>query len=237
MGCRMARFEATALINSNIDQNSSWLHQFQHISCDKVRCLSSRDQDTANDDIDIVQLLTDIVLSREHSMDIHWKLHAQLTKPRKRDIRNCDISSHACSHTSRSLSYCTASQDKNLSRKNTGDTADQLSFSAFRLLEIIGTVHDTHPSCYLTHRNEKRQRTIGLLYCLIGKTYSTTFDHCFRQRLVTCEMEISEKQLVLTNQRVFRLYRLFHFHNHVSCLVDILNRWEDLCPNRLIRGV
>jgi len=52
-------FEATALIDGDIDQHGPFLHSGQHLARNKLRGFGARKQDRANDGIRLLRQLTD----------------------------------------------------------------------------------------------------------------------------------------------------------------------------------
>ena len=71
----MRCLKTAALIDSYINKYSSWLHQFQHIFGDKMRCLITWYEYTTHNDIHIWQFPTDIMLVGIERVYIDRQLH------------------------------------------------------------------------------------------------------------------------------------------------------------------
>ena len=167
-------------------------------------------------------------------MHIGRQFGSQLLQSWQRDIGNSHLSTHASSNTRSSFAYRSTAQYQNTGWFYTRHTSHQLTFSTFRLLQIVGSILRSHSACHLTHRYQQRQGAVVALYRFVGYADSTTLQHGMRQFLFAGKMEIGEYHLAFAHQRVFWLDGLLHLDYHVSLRIDILDGRHNLGAHLLI---
>ena len=151
MGGRTRRFEASSLVNSHIYEHRTTLHEAQHVAGDELGCLVSGHKNRADDDVGHGNLPANVVVRRVERVHIGRQFKVQLAQTRQTYVGNRDLGAHSGGHSCGGFSHGSATKHKHIGRLYARNSAEKLAISAFRRLQIVGSIECSHAAGNLTH--------------------------------------------------------------------------------------
>ena len=200
---RVCRLDASSLIDRNIDDNGSLLHQRKHLPGDHLGCFRARHENAPHDDIRLGDQSFDVMTIGHYDFDLAPEYIIQVAEPVDIDIEDIDVRARTHCHLCRIGAHHTSTEDNHRARVDAGDTTEQHPFATMLFLQGVLAYLDRHAPRHLAHRDKERERSIFKLNSFVGNSHNSGLQHGLREVGHRREMKIGEDDLTLLKQRIF----------------------------------
>ena len=229
VGGDVGGLEAATLVTGNIDKDSAWAHELEHVAGDEMRGLGTWDEGAADDEIAGWKLLLDVVAGGVEGVDVGRENVTELTETWDADIGDDDVSTHASAGEGSEETDGTGTKDEDLSRLDTRNAAHEDTLATLWALEEASTFLGGHAAGNLGHWGEEWEgAAVWATDGFEGDAGRLLLHHDFGEGLLVGEVEVSEENLAFLDEVVFLLDRLLDLVDEVSLGVDVLDGWEHL---------
>ncbi len=160
--------DAAALVDGHVDDDRALPHEPQILAGDEARGLGPGDEDRADDQVGVLDLLADGVAGGEERGDVGRHDVVQVAEPLQVDVHDGHAGAEPGGHLGRVGPDDAAAQDHDLARVHAGHAAQQDAQPALGLLQVLGALLHRHPAGDLAHGGQERQLARLQLHGLVG---------------------------------------------------------------------
>src|SRR5215212_9401088 len=227
MSGRVRSLDATALIDGNVDNDSTVGNFLQHRLGDELRRCSARHQHSPDDQICFRDCVLNHVSAGRECGNLRQEDIVEFAQPVQIVVDDSDVSAHANGDLRCVCAY-DASADNHYARGgHTRNATQQNSASTAHLLEVVRSNLNRHASRDFRHRSQQGQRAASICNRLVGDTRDLTLEQLLREFGNWSEVEIREKQLALAHAWVLRRDGLFYFDDHFGSGPNVVSGSND----------
>ena len=237
MGGRLARLEATALVDRDIHQHRSPAHLGHHFLRHELGRGGARHQHSAHHQVGMKDMGLDRIDRGVDRVQFGAEQRVQLVEAAQRLVDDGDARLHTDGHAHRVGARDAAADHQHIRRRHARHAAQQHATAALRLFQAMGAGLDRHAPGHLAHGRQKRQAAQRIGDRLVGDGDAARFDQGLGQRGLGRQMQIGEQDLAVAQQLVFLRLRLLHLHDHVGLGEYFRRVGNDLGSSGLVVGV
>ena len=215
MGGWVGAFEATTLVDSDIDEHGAVAHGGNHGPGDEFGGGGAGDEDGSDHQVRGGYHVGDVVFVRHEGFQVGAVLGVQLAQPVDVDVDNGDVGAHAECHTGGVFPGDTSADDGNVSGRGAGDPAEEDAGTAEGFHEVEGAHLDGEPAGDFAHGGEQGQAVVA------GDGFVGDAGHAaVHERLgavgVGGKVQVGEEHLAVAHVWPFAGLWFFHLHDEVG---------------------
>ena len=196
MGGRFRGFEAAALVNCNVDHDTTGFHRLYHIRRHQLWRVGAGDQNSADHKISFCNRLTEGCAGGKERPSLCAKVVINPLKGEQVTVKDCNIGLQANSHLGGIEANHAPTDDHNVRRRDARNTADQYARTVGGLLQVVRPGENRHAASNFRHRLEQRQSTTSGRHCFVCNTGRTGFDQVFSLLGIWGEGQIGIEQVM-----------------------------------------
>ena len=214
MGGGPGSFRAAALVDGDIDEDAAGAHPLEHRAVDQLGGLGPRNEDGANQQVDVGEKLIQVGLVGKEGVS---RVHGDVEEAHSFQIhlKDGDVRAEPGGHASGVDAGGSAADHHNPAGQNPGYSPEEHTATAAVLGQEVGADDHRHAAGNLRHRLQQREATT-LGHHLVGHGGDAGGQEGFGEFEVGGEMKIGEENLVFPEQTVFGGQGLFHLHDQIG---------------------
>ena len=221
MAGRLGGLRAAALIDGDVDEDRAWAHLGDHCTGDELGRGRARDQDGADDQIGLGDVLFDRVDGGIDRVQRRAELHVEFVEAGQRAVEDGDVGFHAHGHARGIGAGHATADDDDLACGDTRHAAQQNAGTALRFFQAMRADLDGHAAGDFGHRREERQATVLVGDGFVGDAHGTGFHERLGLRTVGGEVQVGEQDLGRAQHATLGELRLLDLHDHVGLGEDL----------------
>ena len=216
VGRGVARLEAAALVDGNVDEDRTALHRLEHRLGHQLGRRRAGDQHRADHQFGLLDRLGDRGLRREGGLDRRSEVQVELGQPVIVDVIDGHIGALAGGDLRGVDAGHPAAEDRDLGRGDPRDAAEQHAAAALLLFQIMGADLDRHAPRDFAHRLQQRQRARAAGDGFIGDARRARRHQPLGLGLVGGEVKVGEQDVARFEHRDLGGLGLLDLDDHVG---------------------
>src|SRR4051812_17780956 len=168
MGGGASGFNASALVDGDVDDHGTFFHPRNHFLCYELRSGGAGDEHAANQQVRLLGSLRNGVRVRGLRAHVAAENVVELAQAVQVHVNDSDVGAEAESHLGRIRADDAAADDHNVRGRDSGDAAEEDAASTFFFFQIAGPDLHGHAACDFRHGSQQRKGAVFVSDSFVG---------------------------------------------------------------------
>ena len=230
----MSGFDAAALINGYVDDDSAFLHLRDHGAGDDLGSRGSGNEDSADDEVGFAGGVGHVVGVGVDALQAAVEDVIEFAEAVEIVVEERNFRTHAERNLGGIGADDASTEDADVARSYPGDAAEKDTSSAMLFFKVRGANLDGHPSGNFRHGSEEGESVGAITDGLVGDAGDLLFEKCVGKGTQGREMEVGKEDESGAEVTVLALDGFLDLDDHVGEAPDVVGRTDDLGSGGLV---